>query len=410
MVARSPTEFIFEPQELAEQLRQASHQGAETGYWLLQLPAVAPATAEVSWYLALLQGKVVYAGTQPLSWTALLEILNRYVSRLRDSLSQPLLQSLETNTVELLAAPLANRLSRLEQLVQLEHSDTVKAVKRSILTSLDSFLFDRGGRASFRPDYQLTVQSPIAGFDLEELLWEAQARRLQWQQVRHQITSMSLVPLLNRAAIEQSGLEANQVVLLRKLTKRRKSLNAIACELGRDPLEVASTFASLAKRGLVQFAGSEQAIAERQDTMPPQELVEALPPEIFIVDDSPILLKQFCSLVTRWGYRVTASSNPLTAVREMAARTPAIIFLDIHMPGASGFELIKQIRRQPLLAATPMVLLTAEKSIANQWRAQWASCAFLAKPRTVEEVREFQVDLRLLLEAQIPAPIDAAFA
>jgi CheY-like chemotaxis protein len=67
------------------------------------------------------------------------------------------------------------------------------------------------------------------------------------------------------------------------------------------------------------------------------------------------------------------------------------------MPGATGFELIKQIRRQPGLATTPLVLLTAEKSVSNQWRAQWAQCKFLAKPTTVEEVPLFQADLQTLL-------------
>ncbi len=81
----------------------------------------------------------------------------------------------------------------------------------------------------------------------------------------------------------------------------------------------------------------------------------------------------------------------------MLESKPVVIFLDINMPGASGFDLIKQIRRQPQLSSIPLVLLTAEKTVSNQWRAQWASCKFLAKPRTPAEIHVFQTELRQML-------------
>ncbi|NJK60375.1 MAG: response regulator [Oscillatoriales cyanobacterium SM2_1_8] len=51
-------------------------------------------------------------------------------------------------------------------------------------------------------------------------------------------------------------------------------------------------------------------------------------------------------------------------------------FLDINMPGISGFELIAQIRRQPEIAQMPIVLVTAEGHIANSMRAKWANSRF----------------------------------
>jgi CheY-like chemotaxis protein len=136
-------------------------------------------------------------------------------------------------------------------------------------------------------------------------------------------------------------------------------------------------------------------------TSPPQ-----LAPEIFIVDDSPVLLSQLQDLLIRWGYRVSCTDQPLEAVQVMLERKPAAIFLDINMPGASGFELIKLIRRQPALTMIPIVLMTAEKSKANQWRAQWANCQFIAKPRTAEEIMSFQKEMRSFLLGIAPLPGD----
>jgi CheY-like chemotaxis protein len=113
-------------------------------------------------------------------------------------------------------------------------------------------------------------------------------------------------------------------------------------------------------------------------------------------------LKQFRALVESWGYQVETCSQALTAVETMMQHQPAAVFLDINMPGTSGFELIKQIRRQSQLAEVPLVLLTAEKTVSNQWRAQWASCKFLAKPRSTEEIASFKIELQTLLQELAP--------
>lgn len=76
------------------------------------------------------------------------------------------------------------------------------------------------------------------------------------------------------------------------------------------------------------------------------------------------------------------------------------------MPGASGFDLIKQIRRQSQLSSLPLVLLTAEKSVSNKWRAQWANCKFLAKPSMQEEISVFQTELHTMLQKMVPTAKD----
>jgi CheY-like chemotaxis protein len=78
------------------------------------------------------------------------------------------------------------------------------------------------------------------------------------------------------------------------------------------------------------------------------------------------------------------------------------------MPGATGFDLIKLIRRQPKLAAIPLVLLTAEKTLSNQWRAQWANCKFLSKPQNTQEIPTFRGDLYGMLQEMAPVESNEA--
>jgi CheY-like chemotaxis protein len=86
----------------------------------------------------------------------------------------------------------------------------------------------------------------------------------------------------------------------------------------------------------------------------------------------------------------------------MLLAKPNIVFIDINMPKLNGFDLIKQIRRQPSLAKLPLVLVTSENTITNNFRAKWANCRFLSKPRTSDDVQEFREQVQTLLQEFVP--------
>ncbi|NJQ96793.1 MAG: response regulator [Hydrococcus sp. CSU_1_8] len=120
-------------------------------------------------------------------------------------------------------------------------------------------------------------------------------------------------------------------------------------------------FAKLIERGFVTLQ------------IPPEIASKFATSEVFIIDDSPIFLQKFQAVVSKWGYRVNAWNDPATAIEKIMQANPSIIFMDINMPGMSGFDLIKEIRRQQQLANIHLVMLTAENSLSNQWRAKWGT-------------------------------------
>lgn len=392
--------FSFRAEELPQKLRQIS-QEKYTGHWQFKLADRPKVTNVPLRYLTIVEGDIIFSGTEQLSWSAFLKTLQRYLPLFRKSSSQQLLLSLEQELSSRELEGLDEMLAIMEKKNLLTRQDLARVLQLQILSDFDDYLFTSSGEAESLANPQLVVPATIAGFKVEQILVLARQRRKSWRFLQTFIPSLESIPRLNPKAFASSSLNLKHKQGLEKLTNRGKTLNQIAYDLAKDPLETAKLFAKFIHQGLVFLESPsddlEQAIAS--GNYPTNR------PEIFIVDDSPVLVHQFENLVKKWGYKINSSMNPLNAVEQMLSSKPAIIFLDINMPEQSGFELIKQIRRQPQLASIPLVVLTAEQSLSNKYRAKWANSLFLAKPSTPEEIPQFQTDLHTLLVENAPIAI-----
>lgn len=390
--------FTFRAQELPQKLSQALEETL-TGYWLCEFLMLDRNRRVEPCYIGLSKGRIIFSGQQ-LCWQTLLKTLQRYIPRLRSDAAK---QAIYTVQQQFSSMPQASQPVGLLELfdecyrLSLMSPEEVKeAFRLKILSDFDTYLFNYPGKAQFLPSFQLADQTPIIGFDLEELLFEAKQRQTWWNMLQSQIPSMSCIPVLNQQAIRASNLTLEQKQRLELLAANGKTLDEIAFGLAQDSLEVAKFFAKLKNEGLLTLTSS--VVPQVVNVSAHQSFI----PEIFVVDDSPLLLKQFENLVTRWGYQVRTSANPQTVVETMLRINPAIVFLDVNMPGISGFDLVKQIRRCPEFATLPLIILTAEKTLTNNWRARWSGCRFLTKPLQTSEVSQFQMELRLLLEDMVP--------
>lgn len=74
----------------------------------------------------------------------------------------------------------------------------------------------------------------------------------------------------------------------------------------------------------------------------------------FLVDDEPLALKRLSRMLDATG-RVEvagAASDPVEAVKAILDAKPDVLFLDIEMPGMSGFELLSKLDPQPWIIFT----------------------------------------------------------
>jgi two-component system, LytTR family, response regulator len=74
----------------------------------------------------------------------------------------------------------------------------------------------------------------------------------------------------------------------------------------------------------------------------------------FLLDDEPLAVKRLTRLLnaTNRVEIIGASTDPVEAQQQIARERPDVLFLDIQMPGMTGFELLSKIDPQPLIVFT----------------------------------------------------------
>ena len=74
----------------------------------------------------------------------------------------------------------------------------------------------------------------------------------------------------------------------------------------------------------------------------------------FLLDDEPLAVKRLTRLLNATGRTeiIGAATDPVEALPLIAGERPDVLFLDIQMPGMTGFELLSRIDPQPLIVFT----------------------------------------------------------
>jgi putative two-component system response regulator len=103
---------------------------------------------------------------------------------------------------------------------------------------------------------------------------------------------------------------------------------------------------------------------------------------ILIVDDEPLNIDVVHAYLEIAGYfNIQSTEFPLEVLPLIESFRPDLVLLDIHMPQLSGLEILKAIRANPRLAATPVLILTA--TATNETKLETLECGatdLLTKP------------------------------
>jgi putative two-component system response regulator len=90
---------------------------------------------------------------------------------------------------------------------------------------------------------------------------------------------------------------------------------------------------------------------------------------ILVVDDDADQRTLLTTYLAGEGYSVAEADSGERAL-ELVAREPvALVLLDVLLPGLSGFEVCRRLKRDPISAATPVIMVTALDDATSRTKA-----------------------------------------
>jgi twitching motility two-component system response regulator PilH len=108
---------------------------------------------------------------------------------------------------------------------------------------------------------------------------------------------------------------------------------------------------------------------------------------ILIIDDSPTDVRVFTTLLERAGHKVDSVGNAEEGIERVRAEMPALVIMDVIMPGMNGFQATRTLTRDPVTKDVPIVMITTKSMETDRvWGLRQGARAFITKPVNEKEL------------------------
>ena len=109
--------------------------------------------------------------------------------------------------------------------------------------------------------------------------------------------------------------------------------------------------------------------------------------KILVVDDVAVNVILLSEMVKTCGYVPVAAYNAQQAMEEIEKEHPAVILLDVYMPGMDGFQLCEQLKKDVATSDIPVIFISSMDSKEDKVRGfEVGGVDFIEKPFEIREV------------------------
>ena len=105
------------------------------------------------------------------------------------------------------------------------------------------------------------------------------------------------------------------------------------------------------------------------------------PRRVLVVDDDPALMTTLVTILVSEGFQVDVASDGTEGLERARAQPPAVVLLDLHMPGMDGYAFLDAFRGMPACAEVPVILMTGSQDTATARRRITAGSVVLLLPK-----------------------------
>jgi two-component system cell cycle response regulator DivK len=126
--------------------------------------------------------------------------------------------------------------------------------------------------------------------------------------------------------------------------------------------------------------------------------------DILVIEDNPANMKLSTLLLINAGHSVMCAADAEAGLLMARTKHPALILMDIQLPGMDGLAATAILKQDPATADIPIIALTAMAMKVDQEKSRSAGCdAYITKPLRYRELYD-AVDA-LLVPSSPPARV-----
>ncbi len=111
-------------------------------------------------------------------------------------------------------------------------------------------------------------------------------------------------------------------------------------------------------------------------------------PTVLVVDDEREACDLMLMALDARGFRTLVAHDGLAAWELLQQHHPAVLIVDIKLPGLNGYELVMRLRKDPALGSTPVIVVTgltgSSQSSDEEWARACGAEALFTKPFAID--------------------------
>ncbi|MDZ8258760.1 response regulator [Nostoc sp. ChiQUE01b] len=237
---------------------------------------------------------------------------------------------------------------------------------------------------------EVILETPMSFTSSEMSVKHMQDSWKIWSEAGLANFSPDLAPVLRRPEQLEQMVSPSVYKNFVNLINGKFTLRDLATKMKQSVLPLTRSLLPYILKGiieLVEVPDMPLGITEVNNNSTTTQAKKRIAPLVACVDDSPLVCKIVEDIVTSNGLRFVKIQDAVQALPTLIQDKPDLIFLDLIMPVASGYEICTQLRRISTFSNTPIIILTGSDGLLDRVRAKVVgSTDFLTKPVVADKV------------------------
>ncbi|MEH2248891.1 response regulator [Nostoc sp.] len=237
---------------------------------------------------------------------------------------------------------------------------------------------------------EVILETPMSFTSAEMSVKHMQDSWKIWSEAGLANFSPDLAPVLRRPEQLQQMVSPSVYKNFVNLINGKFTLRDLAVKMKQSVLPLTRSLLPYILKGIIELVEVPDlplGVIEVNNNSTTTQPKKRLAPLVACVDDSPQVCKMLEDIITSNGLRFVKIQDAVQALPILIQDKPDLIFLDLVMPVANGYEICTQLRRISAFANTPVIILTGSDGFLDRVRAKVVgSTDFLTKPVVADKV------------------------